>query len=359
LGPVKDVVPAEIVSAPAARSGESGIPPEPIAKAVRDGWGKTLHWWRHSNLTAPAKLALLGVAVLVLIFNSNWLMPLAVTFGCLYLIYFGVRSLVLVFQGGSAQTVPVATAAVVAAPAVARERPNRCLRRRKWREEARARLSNKSYGECLGEVCGSLLMSAFVVAVASLLMLMVAGKPLDASVYTWTFYAWFSLTSLAGAWLVLTLGKCWESREGEPFRRRFVMLIGGLLVGLLAFGVADFLGVRLTDDLVVRGLPTRLVSANLYQADGTLKLPAYLVYFGLLFVLLRWWTQADPLRTSRLSVWCLGVCALGAWILHLLWPFPQPWGFMLAATTSLAVQLSSPWLSSRERSEIREQVQQG
>jgi hypothetical protein len=35
--------------------------------------------------------------------------------------------------------------------------------------------------------------------------------------------------------------------------------------------------------------------------------------------------------------------------LHQFWFFPQPWGVMLAVTISIAVQLSSRWVSPQER----------
>ena len=66
----------------------------------------------------------------------------------------------------------------------------------------------------------ALLMAAVVGAVLSLIMMIVANKSLDSSVYTWTFYAWLTLTSVAGSWLVLALSKFWEGREGEQFQRR-------------------------------------------------------------------------------------------------------------------------------------------
>ena len=189
-------------------------------------------------------------------------------------------------------------------------------------------------------------------------MMVVAGKPLDGSVFTWTFYAWMTLTGVAGAWLMLTISKLWEGSDGEPFRRRFVMLIAGLLLGLISFGLADFLDVRPTDDLIVRGIPHHSVSMNMVEPDGSLKLPAFLVYFALLMVVLRWWNQADPLRAKRLSLWCAAVCALWAWLWHLVWPFPQPWGFLLAAVMSIAIQLSAPWVTTQERSALREQLHQ-
>jgi hypothetical protein len=40
---------------------------------------------------------------------------------------------------------------------------------------------------------------------------------------------------------------------------------------------------------------------------------------------------------------------LAAWIWQLVWPFPQPWGFMMLAAISISTQLSAPWISSKDR----------
>ena len=99
-------------------------------------------------------------------------------------------------------------------------------------------------------------------------------------------------------------------------------------------------------------------SSGMYASDGSPLLPTYLVYFGGLFLILRWWKQADPLRKTRLSVWATAACVLWAWVLNMFWQFPQPWGFMLAATMSIAVQLSAPWLGDRERAPLHERYRQ-
>jgi hypothetical protein len=83
-------------------------------------------------------------------------------------------------------------------------------------------------------------------------------------------------------------------------------------------------------------------------------LPMFLVYFGGLLPLVGWWKQTDPLRESRLAVWPIMVTAVVAWLWYALWQFPQPWGFMVAVTTSAAVQLSAPWLSPASRKQIRD-----
>ena len=96
----------------------------------------------------------------------------------------------------------------------------------------------------------------------------------------------------------------------------------------------------------------------MYASDGSPLLPAFLVYFAGLFVILRWWKQSDPLRNTRLSLWATAACVLWAFILNMFWQFPQPWGFMLAAVVSVAVQLAAPWMSPQERAEVRRECQQ-
>jgi hypothetical protein len=84
----------------------------------------------------------------------------------------------------------------------------------------------------------------------------------------------------------------------------------------------------------------------MYASDGTPGLTAFLTYFATLFVLLRWWRQVDPLRKTRFSLGATVVCAFVAMLI----PWQIPWGFLLALTMSVAVQLSSPWTSINERS---------
>ena len=357
FGPLREIVRAEVVSPPTGGAACSrSTPPEPIAQALRGAWAKSLHWWSHAHLSTFVKVLLLLLGVFLLMLNSHWLLPLLMALGATYLIYFGIRALVLASHRPAALP-PPSTPPLAAVPMTRhQERLAAHTRRKRWREEAQQALRKKTLLEAVGELSGSLLMSAAAAAVLCLVMMIVGNKPLDDSLYTWTFYAWLTLTCVAGAWVVLTISKFWEGHEGEHFRRRFVMLIAGLLVGLVAFALGDFLNVRLTDELIVRALPGRSIPHHMYEASGSLKLPAFLVYFALLFAVVRWWAQADPLRATRLSLWATGVCVFWAWIWHMLWPFPQPWGFILAASISLSVQLSAPWLNLKERARIREHL---
>ena len=135
------------------------------------------------------------------------------------------------------------------------------------------------------------------------------------------------------------------------------MLVAGLVIGVAAFATSQFLGVQVTDELVVPTLPAVTLPAGwTSSSNGSLTLPAFLIYFGGMFAVAKWWLQADPLRTSRVSLWGTAGCIFWAWLIHVFWAFPQPWGFMLAATMSIAVQLAAPWVRPAEREKIREQV---
>jgi hypothetical protein len=346
FGPVRQVVAARPVSLqrPPRRT------EEPIAKAIGSGFQTLQRWFNDSRLGTPAKIVLLLAAVLLLVLNAQWLIPAGMVFGLVYLIYFGIRSLVLATAGSSGG---------VAAGTVPRPdgSPPLCNRRFSKQEILRQALLHKSPGERLTELTGSLLMSAVVVAVLCLLMVIASGQFQVNSVYTWTMYAWLALTSIAGAWTLLALGKLWEHGQGDDVRRRFAMLVAGLAMGAAAFGFSHLLMIdqsgHLTSDHVWGPFADVNLLDRMQQADGSLTIAAYLIYFAGLFAILRWWRQADPLRGARFSLWATAICVLWA----LIFPFAQPWGLMLAATISVAVQLSSPWMNSKERVLLRQQYQ--
>ena len=75
----------------------------------------------------------------------------------------------------------------------------------------------------------------------------------------------------------------------------------------------------------------------------------FLIAFGALFAVIRWWRQADPLRFTRLSLWSLFICGLMAWVVADCCGFPQPWLPMAACAMSISVQLASPWLRPYQR----------
>ncbi len=325
---------------------------EPIARAVQHSWRGAHHWWSHGSLNTFGKVCVLLAVAVVLLANSTWLAPLAMVFAAVYLVYFGIRSIVVSATTGSA-------ALETPAPPSTMRRAHHRRRRFSWREQAQAHIENKSSSERLTELIGSLLLSAIVAAVVSFLALMVSGLPLDGAVSTWTWYAWMVLTCTGGAWAVLAVSKMWEGRTGDAMLRRFVMLIVGLVVGGVAFTTHEmlFLDSQL-ESMTMRPIAQTFITAGAYRENGALELTGFLVYFALLFAAPRWWSLSDPLRSTRLRLWATLACGLWAWVIHLLWTFPQPMGMILAATIAVSVQLASPWMNPGERARIRQTLRE-
>jgi hypothetical protein len=201
--------------------------------------------------------------------------------------------------------------------------------------------------ERAAELAGSLLVSAVVSAAMALVMILLRGEPASREQYAWLF-----LTSSLGAWGVLILSKFWDHSGGEIALRRFGMLLLGLGYGVVAYGLSLALLVQLPFEFYhdrARFQSLASFARNFYDASGNPLPYAYMAYFGFLFLIVRWWLQTNPLRPTRLSVWSTFCAVAVAGLLNLVWPFPQPWGMMVAATISIAVQLSSPWVPPQKR----------
>jgi serine/threonine protein kinase len=384
FGPVQQIANAAVVpESPHAPKSKKNSTDEPIAVAVRDASKQVIAWWNSSALNQTARFILVAVFIFLFFTNAAWIMPLAIVLGTIYLVYFGVRAILLSLdesssatiqsatiqsanvQSANVQRVPQPVAAASAATPVAAQQPsptarakaNAAKKRRKWHDVAREQLARKSAGERLTELTGSMLMSALVVAVISFLTLIVAGTPIDGSSQMWTSFSWTAIMSVLGTWLLLIPGKSFEGSDGDHVRRRFLNLILGLVLGVVGFGLTDFLGVRLAGPALIE-TPTVWTPPNgTFAADGVPRLPAFLAYFGGLFLLLRWWLQTDPLRPGRFSLWSTIVTVLVACAWQAVWPFPQPWSLAVPATMSIALQLSSSWLTADDRSQIRKLVE--
>ena len=147
---------------------------------------------------------------------------------------------------------------------------------------------------------------------------------------------------------------------------RIVQIVGGLLVGLAAFGVANQLSLELPTDKDFGPGPHHNLLGGLFDVQEALEdgykheavSPSLLVsvaYFGLLMAIPRWWRLAEFARNKRIGFWAIAGMAIWAWVLHLFWWYPQPLGMVLAATIAVGVQLSNPWLPPSKRAELARQ----
>jgi hypothetical protein len=340
----------------------AGTSDEPLYAALRSAWQVLDTRWRAAPLPPVVKALLLLGAIWAALSTVRWWAPTAGLLLVTYSIYWLARSL-LGYRSGrhlvkatvfrrsrtrpkSADGSPVGPSVPVqTAVAEPKSAPRMVRRKVRWDREGREALAAKGFRQRFAELCGSLMASAAVAAIVSFVaMLMTQSMKTE-------HFVWLSLVGTLGCWGILIPSKIWEGGPEDPALRRFILLVAGLATGAAAAGLADALLVDLPHDVsfTQRDLAVSKRFQHAYAADGKPALLAYVAYFGFLFSVLRWWRQADPLRANRISLWTTAGCVFWAWLLSQFWFFPQPWGLIVAAIVSIALQISSPWVNVEQR----------
>jgi hypothetical protein len=308
------------------------IADEPIARAVRTTYQSAVDRWNRSQLGTGAKTAILVFAAIFLLGNSTWLLPLGLTVAVMYLPYLAIRAWFI-------------------APKTPVSKPAR-LSKRDFEAHLRQTLLERPATQRLGDLTGSLLTAAIVGLVIGVL----TGTFIQqSSVSAWGYGAWVALTSTAASWAVLICGKVWETRDTDNLVRRFWLLAAGLLVALFSFVAYQALEL----DMSQLALESKAeifdleFQSKLTSPEGQPRLPLYLVYFGGVFALLRWWRFADPTRKTRLSLWSVCLSWLAAMLLAEAFRFPQIAGCLAIVGAAISIQLAAPWIDRKQRKEIR------
>ncbi len=324
---------------------------EPVMRGLRN-WAARVRAGFDSAGFPPAVKVVLAItfAIALVMTAPFWLLPVA-GIAVVYLVYFVIWATFMAPAPAKATTPPPVPQdrgpprEPVAAPQPARNvappAPQPPRRSQQVYRPAQFTMPVKGRRQGVMELCGSMLLSALIVVALCVVItaLSSGGRFSPQSVDQ---FAWLALVGIAGAWAILVPAKFWEGTEGEPILRRFVLLCAGLGLGLFGYGMDQLLLVDLPTTVTVGA--ESLSQGGSFDAAGNPTLVGYLAYFGFLFPILRWWRQANPLRWTRFSLWATAICVFWAALLNLAWPFPQPWGMMIAAMVSVSVQLSSPWV---------------
>ncbi len=343
---------------------------EPILASLKQGYRQAKENIRQSNLHPLLKNVIGFVIVIGLVATSPDWLPMFMLVGFCYLIYRVIRSLVVKPQAGSSHVMtptmqraaPTGTPGAEDVPLKGRQKRRQARRRRSsWRQHLRQHLADRPLRERVTELLGGMLWSAAVAAVASLLICLVlfGTKQLE-------LFVWMTLTTTLASWAVMIPSKLAEGKVEDQAPLRFTQLLLGALVGLLAWSIADTLtlplpvwdaGIR-PDASMMHGTFSDSSAQTLgegWYADAVqLPLQVYTAYFAFLFVILAWWRQAEFSRSGRVSIWSIAWCSLVAWLLHFVWWFPQPIGFLMAGAIAFTVQLSSPWMPPSQRRALSE-----
>jgi hypothetical protein len=157
----------------------------------------------------------------------------------------------------------------------------------------------------------------------------------------------FAATAILAAWSIMGGAKLIEGRRMAGGERRLILLALGCLVGAAAWGLNEVLMVSLPSDGTA--VFANVGSHSLMSSLGPSWI-GYIVFFGLLFSLRRWWWHADRFRPSRFRLSSLVLTMMLAWLLSAIWEFPHTWAVVWAAVISSVVQIASVWTPPESRS---------
>ena len=222
-------------------------------------------------------------------------------------------------------------------------------------------IAAKPLRDKLSELLGSMIVAALVATVAACIGPMVLGTQPGSERFA--MYFWLATIGTLGSWAILVPAKLTEGKLEDQVPMRVTLLAAGATVGVAAWLLGESLLLKSPGwhDPIDAG--RGLISQEMLEWPSTIdsvhpSLPVYVAYFGFLFLLPRWWRQAEFTRPGRISVWWVIVSVFWAWVLHLFWWFPQPTGLMAAGVIATATQLSSPWMPPSRRRAMSEMSEQ-
>lgn len=303
---------------------------DPIAAALRSSWDGFSDWWNDTSVSTPLKVFVLLATGFVITVNSQWLLPVALLLGFVYLVYFGIRNLFLGPVEGELQP-----------KKLTRRQQKQIMHRRMRAQLAEADLSSK-----VTSLTGSLLLSATICIALNLLGLAIIDSLLESQVNSWALFTWSTAISVLASWVLLALGKSYEPTNGEWFQRRFTMLITGVLLGGVALLAANHFQVDFSKASRIDFNP---IQRTKFAYDGGNPLLLNVLFFAGVFGILRWWRLVDPTRRTRLSIVGVGSCLVWAAIFSHVLNYAPLLNCMLIVVVSIAVQLSAPWIPRDER----------
>ncbi len=164
--------------------------------------------------------------------------------------------------------------------------------------------------------------------------------------------AFFGTVTLLAAWALIVPAKLWEGRTGDLIVRRLIQAGLGLGVGAVASVLQQFL--MLNDSRLLHvdgdGVFDHGTIGRMQLLNGGLPtMTGFMMFFGLLFLIRRWWWQADSFRKARFRISSSLVTLFLGVVLSAILPFSEQLGAIWALAISAVVQLSSGWTPQEDR----------
>ena len=245
--------------------------------------------------------------------------------------------------------------------------------KRIWRAEQQQSLAQRDFWNSAHSWIQSLTFSGLIAAVTSIAggFVAVSNGYLSSANGIWNSQslgaiAWLSLMSILCSWTVVTFARRWESKQEDSIAFRFAMMVAGLILGAISFQLSEFLLIPWNSILNASssfqtpwfGKELNRSLKGFYDADRLPNLAGHMAFFAGLMWIVRWWRQSDALRKKKFSMWAIVWSMLMAGLVQAVFYFPSPWCLWMAGTTSLAVQIASPWIDPSQP-QLARKVSQG
>ncbi|MDZ4657517.1 MAG: serine/threonine-protein kinase [Bythopirellula sp.] len=349
---------------------------EPIGAFVHQSWQTVQKLFTEMPLPRLVKGIIIGVICFNLVRTfSLWfpyVIPLAITYGVYRVIW------TIIVQPASSKpsklhrgptypptpstaNTPVMPVAALSPTENLSKKEAKRRRKQSMQRQLREHLAAKPLHDRLAELVGSMFIAVLVSSVAALVICLIAADP-----FSKELLAWLAAVGSLGCWAIMIPAKLVEGNVEDQAPLRFMQLLLGAVVGVLAWASADWLMLPLmqwnswgtwpNESLMSNtvGLNAFGPKENAGEVVKTLPLQMFAAYFAFLFVLVAWWEQTEATRGIRVNIWTIAWCGLVAWLLHFIWWFPQPLGLLIAAIMAFTLQFASPWLSPSRRRAITE-----
>ena len=245
--------------------------------------------------------------------------------------------------------------------------------KRIWRAQQQQTLAQRDFWNSAHSWMQSLTFSGLIAAVTSIAggFVAVSNGYLTSANGIWNSQAlgaiaWLSLMSILCSWTVVSFARRWESKQEDSIAFRFAMMVAGLILGAISFQLSEFLLIPWNSILnASSSFQTPWLNKDFnrslkgfYDADRLPNLAGHMAFFAGLMWIVRWWRQSDALRKKKFSMWAIVWSMLMAGLVQAVFYFPSPWCLWMAGTTSLAVQIASPWIDPSQP-QLARKVSQG